>query len=422
MTMSTEQGFEPPPGPEEESVCRVCGYGSPLINKEAPGHATAATLATADAAYTMFVGTAIDREVSAGRFAWVGGLGEEIAAWAAAGKDVPSQHGQILDRILHALAAHAGRDSLRTLLRLPAYLGTVASGRLRAERWLAALVADGHWIEDIVELVFAEEADSVHSREFAACLLHELVLTSGRVEEYPTLCSFAGELVDEGHPLAALPLSLLPAERGLRRPPNADDTWTWFVPPTPLAVFDDPELHASPPMRQRTADIDMTEISTDAVAEVMGAAVRHWCSESNGLVAAQEFWSPDPVAPDDFAAVFERLPLTPWLEGESTAQLYASTSDSVLRVLLSAAVRSSAYGFGVYGAYGRLATWRSLRGLTGAPADAPLARVAELVEQAEWFRIATTSDWFHEVAWDLAVAALRPGRQEIAVLAATDTD
>ncbi|MER5220512.1 DUF6183 family protein [Streptomyces flaveus] len=394
------------------------------MNQESPGHATAATLATADSAYTMFVGTAIDREVSVGRFVWVGGLGEEIAAWAAAGKDVPSQHGEILDRILRALAAHAGRDSLRTLLRLPACLGTVASGRLRAERWLATLVAHGHRIEDIAELVFAEGAgsDSVHSREFAACLLHELVLTSGRVEEHPTLCSFAGELVDEGHPLAALPLSLLPAERSLRRPPNADDAWTWFVPPTPLAVFDEPELHASSPMRQHTADIDMTEISTDAVAEVMGAAIQRWCSESNGVVAAQEFWSPDPVAPDDFAAVFERLPLIPWPEGKSKARLYASTSDSVLRVLLSAAVRSPAYGSGMYGAYGRLAAWRSLRGLTGAPADAPLARVAELVEQTEWFRIATTSDWFHEVAWDLAVAALRPGRQEIAVLAATDTD
>jgi len=56
-------------------------------NNVAPGHATAASLATADATYAMFVGTAIDKDVSAGRFDWVGGLGEEIAAWAAAGKD-----------------------------------------------------------------------------------------------------------------------------------------------------------------------------------------------------------------------------------------------------------------------------------------------------------------------------------------------
>lgn len=388
----------------------------------APGRATAASLSTADATDMTLIGSAVDEQVSAGRFAWVGELGEEIAAEAAAGKEVPSQHELILDRILRALAARAGQDSLRTLLRLPATLRTAGSDPLRAERRLAALVAHGHRIEDIEEVVFDEKSDSVHSPELKACLLHELVLTSAPVEEFPALRSFGDRLVAEGHPLAALPLSPLPAERGLRRPPQADGTWTWVVPVTPSVTFEGPELHASPSMRQRTADIDMTEISGDAQTEVMAAAVQHWCSDSNGTVAAQEFWSPDAVAPDDFAAVFERLPLASWPEGASTARLYASTSDSVLRVLLSAAVRAPAYGSGMYGAYGRLAAWRSLGGLTGAPQDAPLTRVAELVEQTQWFRIATTSDWFHEVAWDLAVAALRPGGQEIAVLAATDTD
>ena len=45
-----------------------------------------------------------------------------------------------------------------------------------------------------------------------------------------------------------------------------------------------------------------------------------------------------------------------------------------------------------------------------------------LVEQAHWFIADPSSDWFHQVAWDLAVAVLRPGGQDIAVLAATDTD
>jgi hypothetical protein len=49
-------------------------------------------------------------------------------------------------------------------------------------------------------------------------------------------------------------------------------------------------------------------------------------------------------------------------------------------------------------------------------------RTAELVRQTRWFRANTASMWFYEVAWDLAIAALRPGSQEIAVLAATDTD
>jgi Family of unknown function (DUF6183) len=32
------------------------------------------------------------------------------------------------------------------------------------------------------------------------------------------------------------------------------------------------------------------------------------------------------------------------------------------------------------------------------------------------------TDWFEQVAWDLGLAAVRPGRQRLAVLAATDTD
>ncbi|MFD7116232.1 DUF6183 family protein [Streptomyces sp. NPDC059922] len=156
--------------------------------------------------------------------------------------------------------------------------------------------------------------------------------------------------------------------------------------------------------------------------QVPSAFRRPWCSESNGVFAVQEFWSPDPVSPDDFTAVFQRLPLTAWPEGEVPARVFPATSDTVLRVLLTAAALRSAYGSGPHGAYGRLAAWRSLAGLTGVPADTPPAEMAGLVERTHWFRLAPVSDWFHGVAWDLAVAALRPGGQEIAVLTAADTD
>ncbi|MEU3464453.1 DUF6183 family protein [Streptomyces sp. NPDC006733] len=82
----------------------------------------------------------------------------------------------------------------------------------------------------------------------------------------------------------------------------------------------------------------------------------------------------------------------------------------------------AAYGATPHRAYGRLAAWRSLGGLTGCPADAPLAQVAERVRRTTWFHMDSAPGWFHGILWDLAVAALRPGGQEIAVLAATDTD
>lgn len=175
-------------------------------------------------------------------------------------------------------------------------------------------------------------------------------------------------------------------------------------------------------MRRRGAAVDPVDITVPEVAEAMSAAVRHWLAESNGVAAAQEFWSASAVSPDDFAAVFERLPLAAWPTGEARARLHPASSDRVLRVLLTTAVRSPAYGTGMFGAYGRLAVWRSLGGLVGAAPDAPVDDTALLVEQAHCFIADPSSAWFHQVAWDLAVAALRPGGQEIAVLTATDTD
>ncbi|WP_066953547.1 DUF6183 family protein [Streptomyces lushanensis] len=383
---------------------------------------TVAALCKANDADLFALCAEIDLRVSACEFGWVGDLGVELVTQAAAGKDPQGHCGVVLDHVLHALAAHPGQESLRTLLRVPASAHMDGPERTVAERRLALFVAHGHRIEGIARSVFSRECESVHSHEFSACLLHELVLVSAEVEEYPTLRSFSETLVAGGHPLAALPLSLLPEERGLRRPPGAADDWTWTVPPTPLESFDAPELYTTPSTHQRVAGIEMAEVGVPASAEVMGTAVQHWCTQSNGKIAAQEFWSPDPVTEEDFPAAFKLLPLIPWPADQAPARLYPSTPESVLRVLLTAAVRGPAYGSGLYGAYGRLATWRSLGGLTGARANAPIAHTAELMRQTHWFRVDTAATWFYEVAWDLAIAALRSGGQEIAVLAATDTD
>jgi hypothetical protein len=70
----------------------------------------------------------------------------------------------------------------------------------------------------------------------------------------------------------------------------------------------------------------------------------------------------------------------------------------------------------------RLAAWQSLAGLVGLPAQTPVPETARRAEQTHWYLFDTEADWFEYVAWDLAIAALRPGGQEIAVPAATDTD
>ncbi|MFJ5162975.1 DUF6183 family protein [Streptomyces anulatus] len=379
-----------------------------------------AGLSAAGPADLSALGKEIRSRVSAGDCGWAGELGAELVS-RSSGAD-SRNHGVVLDDVLRALAAEPGPDSLRELLRVPASLSADATERLRSERRLAALIAHGHRIEDVEQAMFSERNASIHSGELTACLVHEYVLAGAPLEGFPGLSARAASLVAEGHPLGALPPALLPPESGLRRPLDAGEGWTWTMPPSRTTARVTQPMGATAAMRRRTAALDLTEISGPAFAKTAGAAVRHWCAQSNGRIAAQEFWTPDPVPAEDFPAVLERLPLTAWPVEEGPVEPHQASPDTVFRTLLTAAVRSPAYGSGLHGAYGRLAAWHSLAGLTGAPADRPLAEVAEAVVRTTWLRIAPGSSWFYEIAWDLAVAALRPDGQGIAVLAATDTD
>lgn len=208
-------------------------------------------------------------------------------------------------------------------------------------RSLAAVAASGQRIEEIVAVMPGAQPQSASAHEFAACLLHELVLVADNVEGHPALRPFADTLLAEGHPLAALPLRPLPAEQGFRRPPGAANNWTWMVPPVRANSTGPHVLQITPSMSRRAAAVDITEISIAESAHTMSEAVRHWFNQSNGTVTAQEFWLLEPVAAQDLPAVVERLPLAPGPADEGPAQLYPSSPDLVLRTLLTAATRWS---------------------------------------------------------------------------------
>ena len=59
--------------------------------------------------------------------------------------------------------------------------------------------------------------------------------------------------------------------------------------------------------------------------------------------------------------------------------------------------------------------------LTGCPVDDP-ARASSHAGRCSWFSFEAESEWFYNVAWDLALAVLRPDGRSLAILAATDTD
>jgi hypothetical protein len=48
--------------------------------------------------------------------------------------------------------------------------------------------------------------------------------------------------------------------------------------------------------------------------------------------------------------------------------------------------------------------------------------VERQVQECDWFSFDADTKWFKQVAWDIGLAAARPGRQRLAVLAVTGTD
>ena len=160
------------------------------------------------------------------------------------------------------------------------------------------------------------------------------------------------------------------------------------------------------------------------MASAMAVAVANWADESNGRIEARVFDLAEPVdakvVPDTLAAV--GLECLSGLSGRSRFSISACPPAQAWRVLFAAASAGGAYNPGCFGAYGRLAAWRSLAGISGAAEGASAAEVERQVRECDWFSFDADTNWYDQVAWDIGLAAVRPGRQRLAVLAATDTD
>jgi hypothetical protein len=93
--------------------------------------------------------------------------------------------------------------------------------------------------------------------------------------------------------------------------------------------------------------------------------------------------------------------------------------------LFAAAANGGAYSSGLGGAYGRLAAWTSLGALIDAPATAKPAEIDAAAPSAQFLVFGAASSaggWWHDIAWDIGLLAVRSGGASVAVLAATDTD
>lgn len=166
------------------------------------------------------------------------------------------------------------------------------------------------------------------------------------------------------------------------------------------------------------------ETTNEEESRRIRSAVANWEEESNGRSEARTFRLSEAIPA---SAVTDTLLRSLGLECLRDAtpidlQPVPITPSSAFRSLFAAASTGGAYNSGHYGAYGRYEAWRSMAGLVGASEQEPVPAVEALARQATWLQLDARTPWFCQVAWDLALIALRPDGSSLAVLAVTDTD
>ncbi|GAA2121212.1 DUF6183 family protein [Actinomadura alba] len=143
-----------------------------------------------------------------------------------------------------------------------------------------------------------------------------------------------------------------------------------------------------------------------------------------GDAGAWVFVLDDAVEPDRVPGLLPTLPMA-CVDGLHPAERFeiaVRPMGDIWCLLFATASMGGTYDTGVHGAYGRLAAWQSMAGLSGAPAGASAEEVERHARQSTWFHFEADADWFHNEIYDYGIAALSPDRRRIAVLAATDTD
>lgn len=326
------------------------------------------------------------------------------------------QFGALLDHIGWVLPLAAGLAQAEASLAFARLAETASSSlsRMVASRLASAQPAD------VLESLFERYASKEEQVEHLACLLHEMVIREVPCPAMPAVAAFAEELRRRDHPLSWLPLVKADIETEIYLPVYHNRSSGAAIPFGPNASSE----RNAPVSGREPAEVCETTTSLDE--DRISVCAAGWQAESNGRLEARTFAVSTVVGPKDVSPAFvERLELDS-AEGKAASVRPVSAS-AAFAILFSAASDGGAYGGGHYGAYGRLYAWRSLAGLTGAPADATWEHVQDLAQRSFWFRfdaddVEGGSSWFCQVAWDFGLIVVRPDGRSLAVLAATDED
>ncbi|EGX56187.1 hypothetical protein SZN_29140 [Streptomyces zinciresistens K42] len=351
-----------------------------------------------------------DRSLERGDAAFVTDL-----AIALAGADVSDagrtwQYRSVFDYLLRLMATTPGPGNVAQTLRLVS--SAEVYGR-KLDRYTASLLASSQPAEELA-VAFTGHA----TEELRACLVHELVLRGVDVTGTPGIAGWATSPHWSHHPLRRLPLALAEVEGQPDLPSCNARGGSHSMPYGPLA---NREVRGDGRAQVPSAE----ETTTEAVTKGIGAAVTNWADESNGRIEARTFDLAASLAVESVPSTLMALGLK-CLEGAGTKKTSLSVAacppEHAWRVLFAAASTGGAYNSGARGAYGRLAAWQSMAGLSGTAYDSPAEEVEARARACAWYAFSANTKWFERVAWDIGLVAVSPDSRQLAMLAATDTD
>ncbi|MFD7922307.1 DUF6183 family protein [Streptomyces sp. NPDC059740] len=351
-----------------------------------------------------------ERHLALGDAAFLADLGIALAGVYGSDASRIRQYGSVFDYLLRLLATTPGPDHVAEALRLVSGTETADSD---LDRYAASLLASSHPVEELA-VAFTGEA----SEELRACLVHELVLRGADVTQAPGVARWAMSPHWSYHPLGWLPLALSDVEGQPDLPSYSARGGSHSMP------------YGSPANGEVRADAgtrvpSVEETTTQAAAKGIGTAVANWAEESNGRIEARVFGLAAPLGAESLPGMLLGLGLE-CLKGagkkKTTFSVAACPPDQAWSVLFAAASTGGAYSSGARGAYGRLAAWQSLAGLSGVAGGSPVEEVEQRARECTWYGFGAGTKWFEHVAWDIGLASLSPERRRLAVLAATDTD
>lgn len=321
----------------------------------------------------------------------------------------------------HVRAALDGLVRRLAMLPWPGHVDEalrLAAGAAIPARYVASLLATGQDAQDLLAVL-----DGDGPLGMRACLVQELVLR-GRP---------APVRMPRGHPLSVLPTELTELEQ---EPPMPRYGLDWTSYPSPL-----PAVEEAPPIVGLRPAPFIASPGPDTAA----AAFATWTAATveNRVVEIVE-----PVAGTNETVAGTLATIVGALDLENRGDVPAGspargalcTPELAWRLLFAAASMGGASTRGEYGAFGRLAAWHSLGGLTASAEDASTALIEGRAREYTWFRFrvsdaptlgprpagSAAADPEAEGAGpaavrDVGLAALDAGHRHVTVLAALDS-